>query len=57
MARGDDFSQGFTRAYNDKATVAVGDHLYSNRDQPLLTIVEDTVGVHDMLFPPCSRHL
>jgi uncharacterized protein len=51
------FSQGFTRAYNDKATVQVGDHLYSNLDQPLLAIVEDTVGVHDMLFPPCSRHL
>lgn len=51
------FSQAFTRAYNDKATVAVGDHLYSNLDQPLLAVVEDTVGVHDMLFPPCSRHL
>jgi uncharacterized protein YcgI (DUF1989 family) len=51
------FSQGFTRAYNDKATVAVGDQLYSNLNNPMLTVVADTVGVHDMLFVPCSAFL
>lgn len=51
------FSQAFTRANNDMATVKIGDALYSNLNTPLLTIVEDTVGVHDMLFPPCSRFL
>lgn len=51
------FSQGFTRVNNDKAGVAVGDHLFSNVNRPMLTVVADTVGVHDMLFPPCSTHL
>ena len=51
------FSQGYTRANNDKAGVVVGDHLYSNVNTPMLTIVADTVGVHDMLFPPCSAFL
>jgi uncharacterized protein len=48
------FSQGFTRANNDKADVAIGDRLFSNLNTPMLTVVADTVGVHDMLFPPCS---
>jgi hypothetical protein len=51
------FSQGFTRANNDKAGVGIGDHLYSNLNTPMLTVVEDTVGAHDMLFPPCSSFL
>jgi uncharacterized protein len=51
------FSQGFTRANNDKAGVAVGDRLYSNVNTPMFTVVADTVGVHDMLFPPCSTFL
>jgi uncharacterized protein len=50
-------SQAFTRANNDAACVSVGDHLYSNLNTPLLTIVDDTVGVHDLLFPPCSQFL
>jgi uncharacterized protein len=51
------FSQGFTRANNDKADVAIGDRLFSNLNTPMLTVVADTVGVHDMLFPPCSTYL
>jgi uncharacterized protein YcgI (DUF1989 family) len=51
------FSQAFTRANNDKATIEIGDHLYSNLNTPLLTVVDDTVGIHDMLFPPCSQYL
>lgn len=50
-------SQGFTRANNDKATVQVGDRLFSNNNAPMFTVVEDTVGVHDLLFPPCSQYL
>jgi uncharacterized protein len=50
-------SQAFTRANNDSAALTVGDRLYSNLNAPLLTVVEDTVGVHDILFPPCSRFL
>ena len=48
------FSQAFTRANNDKVGVLVGDRLYSNLNNPMFTVVADTVGVHDMLFPPCS---
>lgn len=50
-------SQGFTRMNNDRAALAVGDHLYSNLDSPMLTLVEDTVGLHDLLFPPCNTFL
>lgn len=48
-------SQGFTRMNNDNVGVAVGDHLYSDRSTPMFTVVADTVGVHDMLFPPCNE--
>ncbi|MEA2284930.1 MAG: uncharacterized protein QOJ21_973 [Solirubrobacteraceae bacterium] len=48
------FSQGFTRMNNDKVGVAVGDWLYSSLSSPMLRVEGDTVGVHDMLFPPCN---
>lgn len=32
----------------------IGDVL-TNRDNPILTITEDPVGVHDFLYPPCNR--
>jgi uncharacterized protein YcgI (DUF1989 family) len=48
------FSQAFTRMNNDKAGVAVGDHLQSERNRPMLEVVGDTVGVHDMLYAPCN---
>lgn len=51
------FSQAFTRANNDRATLKVGDQLHSNLNRPLLTLLEDTVGMHDILLPPCSRFL
>lgn len=50
-------SQGRTRLNNWKVTLAVGDALYSNRNRELFTLVEDTVGAHDLLFPPCSAFL
>ena len=50
-------SQAFTRANNDSSSLTLGDQLYSNRNFALLTIVRDTVGVHDILFPPCSQFL
>ncbi|MEM7653714.1 MAG: urea carboxylase-associated family protein [Pseudomonadota bacterium] len=34
-----------------------GDHLYSNRRRPILTIVEDTSpGIHDMLMAACDSY-
>ncbi len=56
--RADDFieklSTGATIDYNGTLYVGKGDYLYSNRYNPLLLIVEDTVGAHDLLHPPCS---
>src|SRR5215208_2797974 len=51
---GEALAQNFTRMNNDKADLAVGDHLYSNRNTPMLAIEEDTVGVHDLLYAPCN---
>ncbi|EID09280.1 DUF1989 domain-containing protein [Mycolicibacterium phlei] len=48
-------SQGFTRMYNSSTAVSTGDHLFTNRNNPILTITEDPVGVHDFLYPPCNR--
>lgn len=31
-----------------------GDYLYSNRRQPLMQLVKDTVGRHDFFFPACD---
>ena len=49
------FSQARTRTYLERVSLRVGDALWSTRDRPLLTVVEDTVGVHDLLFCGCSR--
>ena len=47
-------SNGRTFDYAGKIYLTTGDKLYSNRSNPLLTIVEDTVGRHDFLMTPCS---
>jgi uncharacterized protein len=48
-------SMPHTRATLASLRVRVGDHLYSERRRPILTLVEDTSsGVHDMLFPACD---
>lgn len=51
------FSQNCTRVNNWKMSVSVGDRLYSNRNEVMFTVVADAVGVHDMLFPSCSRYV
>ncbi|HVI99542.1 MAG TPA: urea carboxylase-associated family protein [Sphingomonas sp.] len=47
-------SSGRTLDYAEKIYLTTGDTLYSNRSNPLLEIVEDTVGRHDFLLTPCS---
>lgn len=47
-------STAHTRTMNGRITVRKGDRLYSNYRHPLLEIVEDTVGVHDTLYPCCD---
>jgi uncharacterized protein YcgI (DUF1989 family) len=49
-------SMEHTRTSLGKLVPAAGDHLYSSRRRPLLTLVEDTSpGVHDTLIAACDR--
>ena len=51
-------SQARTRVENGKVTVTEGDSLWTNTFPPevMLTIVKDTHGSHDLLYPPCCRY-
>ncbi len=51
----DSFSPGRTIDYNESIRIAKGDLLYSHRDAALARVIEDSVGVHDMLLAPCSE--
>lgn len=51
----DSFSPGRTIDYSESLDVTTGSVLYSHRSSALAEVVEDTVGVHDMLLTPCSR--
>ncbi len=48
------FSQARTKANQGKFLLAVGDHLYSRDNNPMLTIAEDTYGIHDLQYGMCS---
>jgi uncharacterized protein YcgI (DUF1989 family) len=50
-------SSGRTLDYNEKLFLTTGDILYSNRSNPMLSIIHDPVGKHDFLFAPCSREM
>jgi uncharacterized protein YcgI (DUF1989 family) len=50
------FSPGNTRKLNGRLKLGRGGVLYSTRCRPLLTITEDTVGEHDLLFSSCSAY-
>lgn len=45
--------QGATIDANQSINVKTGDHIYSNLYKPMLTLIEDTVGKHDLLLPAC----
>ena len=47
-------SNGRTFDYEETIALTAGNRLWSNRSNPMLTIVEDTVGKHDFLLTPCS---
>jgi uncharacterized protein len=51
------FSAGRTRQYLSRVRLQIGDQLISSSDRPLFTIVEDTVGVHDLLYPSCNHYV
>jgi uncharacterized protein YcgI (DUF1989 family) len=52
---GEVISSGRTLDYASKIYLSSGDLLYSNRSNPMLTIVYDEVGRHDFLLTPCSK--
>lgn len=54
---GDGLSNGRTFDMNSSIRLAVGSVLYSRSCRPLLRIVEDEVGAHDMLYAPCSQRM
>jgi uncharacterized protein len=47
-------SNGRTFDYSGKIYLSTGDVLWSDRSNPMLTIVADEVGRHDFLYAPCS---
>lgn len=53
--RAEYISSGRSIDYASRLFLTTGDILYSNRSNPMLTIVEDEVGRHDFTLTPCSR--
>ena len=49
------FNQSRTRSNPGKYLISTGDHLYSKFNNIMLTIVEDTYGIHDLQYGMCSR--
>ncbi len=47
-------SSGRSLDYASKIYLTTGDHIYSNRSNIMLEVIEDTVGRHDFLLTPCS---
>ena len=52
---GETISNGRTFDYEETLRLGKGNRLWSNRSNPMLTIVEDTVDRHDFLLTPCSE--
>ncbi len=50
-------SPGRTIDYAGNICLTTGGVLYSNRSRPMLTIVRDTVGRHDLLLAPCTEEM
>ena len=50
-------SAGRTFDYEETIRLTAGNALWSNRSARMLTIVEDTCGVHDFLLTPCSPEM
>ena len=48
-------SNGRTFDYEETIHLTTGNRLWSNRSNPMLTIIEDTVKQHDFLLTPCSE--
>lgn len=46
-------SMAYTRYHLKGVQPAVGECLWTNKDEPMLEVVEDTVKIHDMTFMSC----
>ncbi|KAF2169791.1 hypothetical protein M409DRAFT_20206 [Zasmidium cellare ATCC 36951] len=46
-------SMAYTRFHLSGATPAIGECLWTNKDEPILKITDDTVKTHDMTFMSC----
>ena len=50
-------SSGRSIDYASRLLLTTGDTLYSNRSNPMFTILEDTCGRHDFTLTPCSKRM
>ena len=50
-------SSGRSIDYNNTIYLTTGHILYSNKSNPMFTILEDKVGRHDFLLTPCSPEM
>lgn len=48
-------SSGKTLDFAENINITAGNYLYSNRDNVMMEILEDTNGQNDMLLAPCSK--
>src|SRR5688500_16034572 len=48
------FSRAQTKKLNGRIWISTGHTLFSNLCRPLLKIVSDSVGKHDLQFSPCG---
>jgi uncharacterized protein YcgI (DUF1989 family) len=54
---GETLSTGVTLDCNGSVRIKEGEHLFSNHYHEMLTIVQDKVGMHDLLYPACSPYM
>ena len=52
---GEKLSSGKTFDFEETINLTTGNHLWSNRSNKLMYIVQDDVNSHDMLLAPCSK--
>ena len=50
-------SNGRTFDYGGKIYLSTGDVIWSDRSNPMLTIITDEIGRHDFLYSPCSLEM
>lgn len=55
--RQESLSSGRTMDYASSMLIKEGHLLYSNRSNPMLSLVKDTCGRHDFLLTPCSQEM